>query len=418
MQTLASTELTRAQQAFGSVWAGLQGYDRSSAGSYQTYRAMGAHPTLALARAVVAGPVLAGAWTVEADASATAEQIGLVRSVLLPMRTMLLTAGLRALDYGWQPFEKVWQVDGSCIILRKIKPLLPDLTEIVCDENGAFAGLRQDRVHLPAEKCLVISMDVEAGDLYGRSRHENVRDIWSRWQQIDQQSAQLSNKAAAIIPQIHFPQGTSVDANGRTVSNFEAAMSILRNLSQGRGVAVPNLYANTDDPRTDAELAGKSAWVISFLEAGSAAASVGTLTDRQRYYDTLMVRGWLRPERAVLEATLAGSRADAETHAHFGIRESEAIDNEIARQINWYVVDDLLAMNFGHKARGKVWIKPVPLVDEKRAVFERMFTALTADTESLRDVLNRCDMNAVLDAMAIPRRGEVKLNPSGGTNDE
>ena len=67
------------------------------------------------------------------------------------------------------------------------------------------------------------------------------------------------------------------------------------------------------------------------------------MTDREKYYDALMVRGYYMPERSLLEATTAGARADSETHGQAALAQAMSVDRDIARHLSWYAVDDMLA---------------------------------------------------------------------------
>ena len=71
--------------------------------------------------------------------------------MLQPMRTQILTDALRALSFGFVPFEKVWMADGNRVVLQKLKPLLPEVTQILVDDHGNFLGFlaRNSPVILP-----------------------------------------------------------------------------------------------------------------------------------------------------------------------------------------------------------------------------------------------------------------------------
>jgi hypothetical protein len=270
------------------------------------------------------------------------------------------------------------------------------------DRHGNFAGLTQLDVELPPEKAFIYTHDGEAGNLYGRSRHENARQAWHCWHQVDDRTAQLATKVAAIIPMVHYPLGQSRDASGQLRDNGDLADVILNGLGSGRGVKLPNLFASSEDPRLSADLAGKSSWIVSFLEAASAAQNLTGLTDRQRYYDALMFRGWLRPERTGLESR-HGSRADANRHSDTALTDSELIHADICGQLNRNVVDELLAINYGRDAIGSIYIAPAPLQETKRAVFQKLLEAMWRNPSTLGEFLQKADVDAVLDVMEIPR---------------
>src|ERR1019366_10568860 len=131
----------------------------------------------------------------------------------------------------------------------------------------------------------------------------------------------------------------------------------------GKSVRFPNRFASIDDPTTAADLAGKSQWVLSQFDPGGTDYSPG-LVATLGYYDKLLFRGWLRPERVGLEAS-HGTRADAETHSESSVLDSEIVDRDFAGQFNRGVVDDVLTLNFGPQARGAVWVEPSPISDKK-----------------------------------------------------
>lgn len=404
-------EMTSAQAARAGLLYGyggqVEGFREPPPGTYGTYRRIVSDPTVALARAIFSGPIVLNSWVVNAREDASEEAKQLIEETILPQRPVFVPEALRAIDHGWKPFEKVWEVRERQLVLRKLKSLLPDKTKIKTDEYGTFAGIEQDKTYLPPNKCLVVTNDGEAGNYYGRSRCENIRGIWSKGQQTDEKGAQLTTKVAAIVPIVHYPDGTSFDERGAEMPNYEAAKRILTQLSCGQGIAVKNLFASTDDPQLQAELAGKGSWVISFLEAASAASSLAGMTDRQRYYDTLKVRGWLMPERAVTEAITAGSRADSEQQTTSALGQAIHADKEIARHISWYAVDDVLTLNFGEQARGSVWVEPAPLTDELKAVFSRLLDAVLNNPGTLEEALIQTDMNAVWDALEIPKKNKT-----------
>ena len=150
------------------------------------------------------------------------------------------------------------------------------------------------------------------------------------------------------------------------------------------------------------DLAGKSSWVISFLEAAGAAANLQGMTERQRYYDALMFRGWLRPERSGLESRF-GSRADAAKHTESGLIDSELLHADICETFNRGVVDDLLAFNYGPAARGSVYVTPSPLQHTKRELFGKLLQAMWRDPTRLGEFISQTDMDAVFDLMEVPK---------------
>ena len=139
--------------------------------------------------------------------------------------------------------------------------------------------------------------------------------------QTSQRLAQYHKKIAGVIVQLHYPEGTSLDAAGVERSNDAIAQQILEAVSMGKSVRFPNLFASVDDPKTAGELAGKSQWVLSQFDPGGTDYSPGLL-NALAYYDKLLFRGWLRPERVGLEALHGTLRRCSTTqrNQHPGLR--------------------------------------------------------------------------------------------------
>ncbi len=143
----------------GAAWP----LPRLAAGS-ETYRRMRRDPTIALARALAVAPVVAGKWTIQADADVPQEVRGWIDKQFLTVREPLLETILKHgyVDFGHQGFELVWGLDAAgrqCIV--RFKPLLPDITEILIDGHGGLAGLRQKDVELTGTSAMLVSFGGE-----------------------------------------------------------------------------------------------------------------------------------------------------------------------------------------------------------------------------------------------------------------
>ena len=340
----------------GFSTAGVPGFASPDPGTFATYRAISSHPTVALAMRIVTAPIVSNTWGWRAGDAAPAGAVDFLKTMFEPMRVPTQTHGLTALSFGFAAFEKVWAVDGGRMVLQKLKPLLPEMTSVLLDSSGNFWGLRnqvagQPARDLPASKCFLYTYDGECGNAYGRSRHENVRATWSMAQQTATRLAQYQKKVAGVIAQLHYPEGVSRDAAGVERGNDSIAQEILEAVSMGKSVRFPNLFASVEDPTTAAALAGKSQWVLSQFDPGGSDYS-GGLLNALAYYDKLLFRGWLRPERVGLEAS-HGTRADAAEHSETAIVDSELVAQDFAAALNQQVIDDVLSLNYGDGAAAR-----------------------------------------------------------------
>ena len=390
----------------GFSTAGVPGFASPDPGTFVTYRAISSHPTVALAMRIVTAPVVSNTWGWRASDAAPAGAVDFIKSMLAPMRVSLLTHGLSALSFGFAAFEKVWAVEGGRMVLQKLKPLLPEMTSVLLDSSGNFWGLRnqvagQPARDLPASKCFLYTYDGECGNAYGRSRHENVRATWSMAQQTATRLAQYQKKVAGVIAQLHYPEGSSRDASGAERGNDSIAQEILEAVSMGKSVRFPNLFASVEDPTTAAALAGKSQWVLSQFDPGGSDYSAGLL-NALAYYDKLLFRGWLRPERVGLEAS-HGTRADAAEHSETAIVDSELVAQDFAAALNRQVVDDVLSLNHGDGARGSVWIEPSPISDTRNDTDRALLTTLLTHPATAAAVASQIDVAVLLDDLDVPR---------------
>jgi hypothetical protein len=396
---------TKGNNLAGFATSGVPGFAPPDAGTFATYRRIASHPTIALVMRIVISPIVANSWGWSLRSGAPQKWLTFVRDMLEPMRTTVLSDGLRALSSGFAAFEKVWETDGRRLVLTKLKPLLPDITQVLVDSHGSFAGFRQQLADdapsdLLGSKAFLYTYDGECGNFYGRSRHENVRVTWSQAMQTAERFAQYQKKISGVIAQLHYPEGSSLDASGVERSNDWIAQQILEAVSMGKSVRFPNLFASIDDPTTAADLAGKSQWVLSQFDPGGTDYSPG-LVATLGYYDKLLFRGWLRPERVGLE-TSHGTRADAETHSESSVLDSEIVDRDFAGQFNRGVVDDVLTLNFGPQARGAVWVEPSPISDKKTEMVQAVLTALLHEPQIAGRVVDRIDVESLLEDLDVP----------------
>lgn len=378
-----------------------------SPATYQTYRQMRCNPTIAIARAALFAPVKANKWTYEAKDGTPDDRVRFIQEQFDTLKARLVIDILRAVEYGWQPFERVYGLndDGMCVYTRA-KALLPDESEPLVDKDtGALVGVRNGEARLSLQKAAVLTYDQEGDDPYGRSIYENIReDAWWPWRDAAGKLAQYYTKGAGVVPLIRYPAGKGQNADGVEVDNSENAANVLRTLGMGMGVTMPNEIdgAYEDLVRAGAPIADLLAWQVSFLETRAGVG--GEISQGMRDYERLMVRGMLQPERSILEGQF-GTKADAGSHGDLGLMIATELVDWAVGEVNRLFVDPLLVVNFGREAKGTVYIKPSPVVDEDRAfIRELMRATLTANPDLLMAV---SDFDAMLDATGVPKSAEV-----------
>lgn len=408
----------------GTFWGvGATGtFTQPRKGSYATYRMMGLDPTFRLIRTLIWSPILSSTWTVQAAEGIEVDETGkkftfdptsgrvtkvpqsaidFIKDQIIPLRMSLLRECLRYLEFGWRPFERVYELGnggpngGRMFTLPKVKPLLPEFAQILHDGHGNFGGLTCGGLNsgmvptgegrLPPNKSWIVTNDGEAGNLYGLSRYEPGFDAWCDTQVIRRDQYLLRGKLSGVMPTLYYrPGNTKID--GQDVDNFQVAKQIIAVVMAGGGMLVPTTEYSDTDLQANPELAAIAPWKLVIEDAGSYAPAMAGMIADQEYRDKLKVRAWGWPERAVLEAQASGSRADSESHTASAMQDIENIDDDIAAQVSQGsplydvpgLVDELLRLNWGDGTQGAIILKPAPLVDDKLETYQALISAVFA----------------------------------------
>lgn len=391
----------------------VPGFATPEPATIQTWRKMRANPTVAIARIASGAPVRANQWSYEADDGISPDAVAVVQRSIDRLRVSIVKHALTALDYGFAAFETTWQVDSGSLVPWSLRPLLPDTTEAIVDECGQVVGAEHQAIPITAANLLWFSYDGEADAPYGRSRHENIRSVWSAWTDTLARLGKYTTKTSGVIPMIQYPEGKSRDATGSEVDNFELAKKVLSNLSLGAGVAMPNTLVQwaAEAVNRGVDITQLRAWIITFLEsrAGHGDEYLAAL----QHFERLMLRGWLVPERSVTEGQ-HGTNAEAETHGDFAIAAASHVLEDIIACVQTQLVDRMLRLNYGPGHEGTIRVKAaeldVGLRDWLRGLISSAVTGPLGP-----DLLGRVvAIDQLLDLTGAPRRedGPVDLAPT------
>lgn len=374
--------------------------------SYATYRTLRVDPTIAMVRALAMGPIVAGEWSIEVDEGVPDDRADLISKTFLPMREPLLKSAMAGcIDYGWQPYEKVFALDESTGFLEivKFKPLLHDITDImVLADTGQFIGFKQAAAvgdkDVPLSNSLLLNLDVEGTMWYGRSRLENVRATYNEWTEANKAAALYDKKIAGAKIVVRYPPGES-EYQGTLTPNAEIAKTLLQTLTTSNaGVRIPSVVAATLKQLTK-EIQDLLGWKIEILSDSS--PKQVSFVPRLDYLDKLKARALFLPERSILEGKF-GTKADAGEHADLAITQMELDHRTLTRLISWHAVDHMLALNWGPEARGTVRLVAAPLADERIAFLREVFKAFFAKDAGFLALLDKIDINALRDAVGVP----------------
>lgn len=404
-------ELTQDQSGMPSVIGGAwEGFGVVSPGTYKNYRLMRSNPTIALARAVFHAPIKAAKWSFQKGDTATDDMLTFIKDMLDPMRAWIMHNLLFGMDYGHTDCEKVFEVVDGKVVLNKLKPLRVERTDVLIDPHGGFAGVKQEKIVLPSEKVLHWTYDIEAGDFNGRSWFENCRPEWSAWKETRERLGKYTQKVAGTTVVCRYPQGDAKGESGDTKPNKEHAESVLAGLSRSMAVAIPmRIYKWAQVLlRSGVDITKLVEWQFDLLEPKTAhgADFISTLQHMERQ----LSRALLVPERAILEG-VHGTKAEAGEHGDIFLTIAQEVLDGIIRHLNWYVVDQLLVLNWGEAARGLVWIEPEPLEDQAKAFLRQLLKQIISP-QTVDVFLDNWDMDAVMEMLGQPKAQE-RVTPEG-----
>lgn len=381
--------------------------------SYGTYRTIRKQPTVSLARALVKAAILAGSWNVDQDDDIE-DEFGdeikdFIRDQFEPIREHIIEKALDGGgDFGWAPFEIVFGHEDDKTIIEKMKPLLQDLTIILVDEaSGAFQGFRQthsgSNIDILDEYALNISFRVEGSNWYGAGLLENIRETYNQWREAQAGAERYDAKVAGAHWVIYYPVGTSPSGLGdeeEEVDNADIAEDILDALESSGSVTVPvKIQAFVKDMSNQ-----NMSWRIELLE--DKGGRQPTFVDRLKYLDALLVRGWMMPERAIIEGEF-GTKAEAGIHMDVSVMNATSWDRHIATTVNRGPVDTLLIQNWSERLRGKVYIVPAPLVDAQLTFLRKIYEVALNNQATVLDIAPLINMDGLMDRIGVPKSEET-----------
>ena len=384
--------------------------------AYRKARQMRRDPTIRMVRELAMAPILMAEWEYERLSGAPDGARELIEDVLGPMRLRLVHTSLCGmLDYGWQPYEILgdpWD-DGTSAM--RLKPLLQDLTNILVREaDGSYYGLRQQPVpgssrtgwvYLVDDESAVISQGVEGTNWYGESTMRSLEAPYDEGEVVMRASRKYEAKVAGTHWVVYYPLGVSM-YGGVETDNGEVARRLLQNAEAVGGICVPRSVQNTLDALNAAMANSEAAqWKIELLsDKGSGAVAYEA---KLRYIDTLKVRAFGWPERAVLEGQF-GTKAEAETHGDLAVSAMEARHALLCAQYNDKFTDRLLRWNYGPSAVGTVRVRPQPLADRNRKLFEQVYMAVLGNPQGFVQESAALDLPQMRDRLGLP---EIKVQP-------
>ena len=424
-----TTEQTKGQNPKGNAIVGfnLTAGDKGPqikappGGTYKTYDLMSKNPTLALARAITKVPIRTANVTLGSIEGTPEDRVEFIQSQFGSWYSRLVVDMLWALENGYSPFEKVFvRMPNGLIGYEKIKWLVPGNTTVLIEQNGDLGGLKQGQVIIPKSKAFVFVNEMQGANWYGISRHENVRTTaWDPWEKLSARLQQYAKKVAAIIPMISYPVGESKDANGTLVSNFKLAQANVRSLFEAEGIAIPNDLSKFADEviRSGGDPEKWEQWKIKVLEIKG--NHMGELISGMKHLESLMLRGWLVPERTATEGQF-GTKAESETHGALAAMIASLTLADILIAINKDIINPLLCVNYGLEAADSVFAESKGIDPLTMSFFRVIVEKIVTDKDNVGLMLETVDFDLLVAQSGLPMNPDdlVKINVVAGDDDK
>lgn len=384
--------------------------------TYCKIRQLRKDPTCVLAKWAVLAPMIHTPWVYKATEIgkniATKEMIDKVQDSFAPLRDRFLQqAVFGACDYGWQPFEIIYTpTDTTDLRISNAKALLQDFTEIlIYVDSGEFAGFTNKPVSsrdfreiwINRDYALNINFSVEGTDWYGTSVFEALQGIQQSWDDVEETAARYDTKIAGAAWVIKYPVGSTIYNSVKT-KNDVIAQDLMDKLRASGGICIPDEVQAWIDDTLDMNQKIKSKWQVELITADSSAAT--SFIDRQKYLDTLKIRAFGFPERAILEGK-HGTKEDAAEHADIALGIVDTKHRLICDQLNNGPVKTFVRFHFGKEFENSVCIEPAPMMDTQFATAKEIYRMILQNPITLSQEVQNIDMQVMRDKLGVTSSG-------------
>lgn len=415
---MISTKQPTPGVTYNSMFNTLQ---RDSEFTYADAREIRKDPTVRLARLLSVSPILASSWTVENDADADPRAIDFVNRFRKFRSYIIKEAAFGMLDYGWRGLEVVWELDSEgYLAIDGFVSLLPEITDIMPDDNGRFLGFYQTYIDEDVNqqyneitgkaKALLFNQRVEGMNFYGESDLEVIQEVKRHYDFAMDIAEAYDTKSAGAVWVINYPIGKTL-YNGVMTENGVIADELLSMITSNGSIAIPNAVQGAIgsllDGGTSNSLTTENGWTIRLME--STGSSSSHLLSRMQHLETLMVRGIGLPERSLLEGK-HGTKADAAVHADVALTSAIDRSDYILSMLNEGPIDAGLVLNYGPEQKGKVRLISEPIGETEKTFLREIFKLLINGADSALLALEGVDMAGLQEVCGVPSKNKDAVN--------
>lgn len=406
--------------------------------NHRTKAKMRRDPVIALGMWTIKAPIASSDFTIKcADPTVRA----FVARCIRPLWERLLKSSLLSLDFGWQCHELIFAVEDirlkvedysskdpdtvasevdlpSMVVLKQIKDLNPISLRPVYDEQAdVFVGVEQTGVEapspvlIPVDKLLVITNDMEWGDVRGRSLLDNAYRPWYFGYMVEQLWARYM-ESRAVPPVIGTgPIGSRVNAEtGETYHIEDVMLAILNNLQGGSAAYLPH--------EADATTR-KNSWGIEPLAFPQSADQFDAYMAK---IDALKLRGLLVPEKAVIQGSKVGTMSETQQFTDTFMIGLDRIIRALQSAFNEQLIPKIVALNFADAPTCELVISE--LTSQRRTALKdfagMLATASATNRHGIRyKYPDLIDLERLSEQFGIPIRDpDSILTPSEDPNDD
>lgn len=273
----------------------------------------------------------------------------------------LCRKSLRAIEYGWQVCEWVWQRQTIRVDNKRLKvkrtfrdalvpvrflDLDPQHIEPVIEEKyGTFAGvipsgqMLEDpkRRLIPRHKLFYTANDPEYGDPRGRSVLDDAYQVYYWCQIAHLMAARYFESRAIPNPVIRCPAGEIPDpATGQRRLSMAIALAAGENLRHGKPAVLPS------DINTEARL---YEWTMELLQADKRGDE---FRDYIAFLNDLKMMAIGIPPKVLLQGSSVGTYAETREITSTWTDTQETLLNDLwVEPVNNQLIPMLVALNFG-----------------------------------------------------------------------
>lgn len=356
-------------------------------------------------------------WSVQAKDGVPPEAVELIEMFMEPNKTEVWSAVIDGwIKYGWAPFEKIFagirdSMGGLKLGIRKLKQLLPEYSDTLFRGNE-FLGIENwvdsPKVLIPPVRSLVLTLDKRGDNMKGRSLFENAEQSAFFFENALKSMMNYASKRKGPKMVGYYPQEGKSYYRGTLMENYKVVEKMKDDLDSTNIVFIPRV---TPSPSAAGQI--MNPWELVTLPDNP------YLTDflnEFSYWEKAIVMAFGFPVRSIMESEF-GSRADSVTGQEFAVQRVQYLVNTLVEQLNRYVVDKLLEMNYPEYI-GDVWIAAGDINQRTLANLKTLFVS-TLNTNYGQSILaDKLDWNQIAREAGFPLVPEStlpnsNLNPFG-----